>query len=95
MPEELRAIQFGKVRRDDFLNFCAYLRLKFFEERVLHFLADRDEAPFKFGRSRQQIQPAGNLPQQAFAFFQLDIVTLAIGHCSTGTGFSAAPRKST
>jgi len=94
VAEDFRWFEFGEVGRDVFLDLGADLGFQFLEELAVDFLAGGQQATLDVFIAGQLVEPLGELPHQAPAAFQLDIVPFAVGHGAAGAvGGAGAARK--
>lgn len=92
VPQQLNLAGFHQIDGDIDADFGASSGTEFFEERMHDFTAGGQKALFDLRVLHERVKPAGQSAHAAFAFFQLDIVSLAVGH-GDRRGTSTASRE--
>jgi hypothetical protein len=89
MAEDCRWFELGQVGSDVFLDLGPDLGFQFIEELPVDFLAGGQQTTLDLFIAGKLVKPLGELPDQAPAAFQLDIVPFAVRHGAAGATGSA------
>jgi hypothetical protein len=88
--QDFGAIQLGEIRGNHSLDLRADVGIELVQQRIADLAAGGHPAAVDFRIFRQTIDTSGEISDKPFPFFQVDIVTFAVGHCAGGIRFSGA-----
>ena len=84
MAEDFRWLELGQVGRDVFFDFGPDLGFQSIEELAVDFLAGGQQTTLDLFIAGKLVEPLRELPHQASAAFQFDIVPFPVRHGAAG-----------